>query len=165
MIIYEEIFRDFQKQKVNYVLVGGIALNLHGSSRNTADLDILVEMSNENLAKIVKILKKRGYRVRQPVDPIKIANPKIRKDWIQNKHMKAFNFYLDNELKEVDLIIDSPMTYEEAKKKASFIPVGKFSLPLISIDHLIKMKQNTGREVDRLDIMKLKIIKKLKGKQ
>lgn len=165
MIFYEEIFRDFQKHKVKYVLVGGIALNLHGSLRNTADLDILVEMSNENLAKIVKILKKRGYRVRQPIDPLRIADPRLRKNWIRNKRMKAFNFYLDHELKEVDLIIDSPVTYEEARKRASRIRVGTLSLPLISIDHLIQMKRRAGRAIDRLDIADLKRIKKLGGRK
>ena len=49
MIFYEEIFWAFQKQKVKYVLVGGIAVNLLGSMRSTADLDILVEMSDDNL--------------------------------------------------------------------------------------------------------------------
>ena len=60
MIVYEEILWEFQKQKVKYVLVGGLAFNLLGGSRNTSDLDILVEMSDTNLTKIVKILKKQG---------------------------------------------------------------------------------------------------------
>ena len=67
MILYEEVLKDFQKQKVKYVIVGGMAVNLLGSFRSTADLDLLLEMSDENLRKVVRILKKRGYRVRQPV--------------------------------------------------------------------------------------------------
>ena len=165
MIIYEEIFREFQKHKVKYVLVGGIAVNLLGSLRSTADMDILVEMSNDNLAKIVTILKKKEYRVRQPVDPIGIADAKTRQDWIQNKHMKAFNFYKDDELKEVDIIIDSPVSFEEAKKGAKKIKVGNLELTVISIDNLIKMKKNTGRPADKLDIKELKKIKKLRMKQ
>ncbi len=92
MIIYEEIFREFYKQKVKYILVGGIAFNLLGGERNTSDMDILVEMSDQNLAKIVKILKQKGYRVKQPVDPMGMAHKATRDDWIKNKHMKAFNF-------------------------------------------------------------------------
>ncbi|KPK99393.1 MAG: hypothetical protein AMJ91_07950 [candidate division Zixibacteria bacterium SM23_73_3] len=88
MIFYEEIFRALQKQKVKYVLVGGIAVNLLGAMRSTADLDILVEMSDDNLKKIVEILKSQGYRVKQPVngersrtiDPMKIADKKTRED-------------------------------------------------------------------------------------
>src|SRR5438132_1521086 len=144
MIIYEEIFKDFQKHKVRYVVVGGIAINLHGALRSTADLDILVEMSDENLGKIVRILKRHGYRVRQPVDPMKIAKSKIRKVWISEKHMKAFNFYKDKELKEIDIIIDSPVPYEIAAGKSVKFKAGRFMIPLISIDHLIKMKKKAG---------------------
>jgi len=163
MILYEEILREFQKQKVKYVLAGGIAVNLLGFLRSTADMDILVEMSNDNLRKVVTILKKKGYHVKQPVDPMGIANEKTRQDWIHNKHMKAFNFYKEDELKEVDIIIDSPVSYEEAKKGALKIRIENMVLPIISIDNLIKMKKNTGRSVDKFDIEELKKIKKLKG--
>lgn len=162
MIIYEEILRQFQRQKVKYVIVGGIAVNLLGYLRSTADMDILVEMSNENLGKIVNILRKQGYRVKQPVDPIGIANEKIRYNWIHNKHMKAFNFYKEDELKEVDIIIDTPVSFKEAKKSARRLKIDNIILPVISISNLIKMKKGTARSVDKLDIEELKKIRKLK---
>lgn len=162
MIFYEEILRAFQRQKVKYVLVGGIAVNLLGSMRSTADLDILVEMSDENLKKIVKILKGRGYRVKQPVDPIRIADRRTREDWIKNKRMKAFNFYKEDKLKEVDIIIESPVSFEEARKSIMRIKVDDLRLPVISINNLIEMKRKTGRAVDKLDIEELKKIKKLR---
>lgn len=164
MIFYEEIFKAFQKEKVRYVLVGGIAVNLLGSMRSTADLDILVEMSDDNLRKIVGILKRYGYHIKQPVEPMMIADKEIRQDWIDNKHMKAFNFYKEDELKEVDIIIDSPVSFAEAKEGVVRIKVDNLLLPVISIDKLIKMKGNTGRTVDKLDIEELRRIKKLKGK-
>lgn len=165
MIIYEEILKEFQKQKVKYVLVGGIAVNLLGSMRGTADLDILVEMSDENLTKVVKIMKKKGYHVKQPVDPMKIADAKTREDWIKNKHMKAFNFYKEEELKEVDIIIDSPVSFNQAVKTAIQMKIEGISLPVISIQNLIKMKEITGRLKDKLDIQELKKIKKLRKKK
>jgi hypothetical protein len=162
MILYEEILREFQDQKVKYVLVGGIAVNLLGSFRSTADMDILVEMSDVNLRKVVSILKQKGYRVKQPVEPMGIADEKTRHDWIHNKHMKAFNFYKEDELKEVDIIIESPVSYEDARRGSTRIKVEDIVLRVISIDNLIKMKKNTGRDKDRLDIEELKKIKKLK---
>ena len=161
MIIYEDILKEFQKEKVKYVLVGGIAVNLHGAFRTTADLDILVEMSDKNLRCVVQILKKKGYRVRQPVDPKGIAVRKTREDWIQNKHMKAFNFYRGN-LKEVDLIIISPVSYKAAKNQVVRIKVGKLALPVMSINQLIKMKKAAGRMIDEYDICQLKEIKGLR---
>jgi len=162
MVIYEDMLRAFQKEKVRYVLVGGIAVNLLGSLRSTADMDILVEMSDKNLAKVVSILKKKGYRVKQPVNPMGIADRKIREDWIKNKHMKAFNFYKEGEFKEVDIIIETPVTFEDAKGDIVHVRSGDIAIPVISINNLIKMKKNTGRAVDRLDIEELNRIKKLK---
>ena len=162
MFFYEEILKAFKRQKIKYVIVGGIAVNLLGSMRSTADLDILVKMSDDNLLKIVKILKKYGYRTKQPVDPMKIADKETRKDWIKNKHMKAFNFYKEDELKEVDIIIESPVSFEEAQENSIRIKIDNLILPVISINKLIKMKRKTGRAIDKLDIEELKKIKKLK---
>ena len=165
MIIYEEILREFQKQRIKYVLVGGMALNMLGSLRSTADMDILVEMSDQNLKKVIKILIKNGYKVKQPVDPMGMADQVTRRDWIQNKHMKAFNFYKDRELKEVDIIIKTPVSYEEARKTALTIKCGRLTLPVISIEHLITMKRKSNRPVDKLDIQDLKRIKTLRERR
>ena len=162
MIIYEDILRAFQKQRVRYVLVGGIAVNLLGSLRSTADMDILVEMSDDNLAKVVTILKRKGYGVKQPVDPMGIADKKTRACWIKEKHMKAFNFYKEEGLKEVDIIIDTPVSFDDAKKDILWVKSGDIWIPVISINNLIKMKRNTGRSIDKLDIEELKKIKRLR---
>lgn len=122
-------------------------------------------MSNENLRKIVSILKKKGYCVKQPVDPMMIADEDTRHDWIHHKNMKAFNFYKEGELKEVDIIIESPISFEEARKSVVRIKIDDTILPVISIDNLIKMKKNTGRSMDKLDIEELQKIKKLKRKR
>jgi hypothetical protein len=119
-------------------------------------------MSDENLKKVVSILKKNGFRVKQPVDPMRIADAKTRQDWIRNKHMKAFNFYKEDELKEVDIIIESPVSFEEAKDGLNKVKIGRLTANVISIDNLIKMKQGTQRDIDTLDIKKLRKIKKLR---
>jgi hypothetical protein len=163
MFLYEDVFRAFQEQGVNYVIVGGIAVNLHGSLRSTADLDILVEMSDENLGKIVEILRDKGYRVMRPVDPMKITDKEIREDWVKNKHMKALNFYREGELEEVDIVIESTVGYDEAKESVIRVEIDDLTLPVIGIDQLIAMKQETGRAVDKLDVEELTKIKKLKA--
>ncbi len=160
MILYEEVLREFQEQKVKYVLVGGIAFNLLGGSRSTLDMDILVEMSDSNLRKIVNILKKIGYHVKQPVDPIMIANKKTRQDWIKNKNMKAFNFYKDEKTyEEVDIIIDSPVDFKEAAKDVLEAKVSGLTLKVISFKNFIKMKKISGRDKDLKDIEELKLIR------
>lgn len=163
MIIYEEILREFQKKKVNYVLVGGIAFNLLGGYRNTLDMDILVQMTDENLRKVVTILKKAGYHAKQSVNPMGIANKKTRNDWINNKHMKVFNFYKsDKSYEEVDIVVDSPIDYKQAIKGAKKIKIGTLNLTVLSAKNLIKMKKISGREKDMLDIKALKLLSKRK---
>jgi hypothetical protein len=163
MIIYEAILKEFQKQKARYILVGGIAFNLLGGYRNTLDMDILVEMTDSNLLKIVRILKKAGYHVKQPVEPLMIADKKTREDWIQNKHMKAFNFYKgERSYEEVDIIIDSPVDFEEASKDVVRVKVGKLTLPVISKRNFIKMKRKSGRYKDIMDIQEISMIGRLK---
>ena len=163
MVLYEEVLREFQRQKVRYLLVGGLAVNFLGFPRATADMDILVDMSDANLGKIVTILKKLGYRVKQPVDPMLIADKKIREGWIKNKHLKALNFYKYDELKEVDIILQSPVSYAEAKKNAVKIKDGDITLSVISIKDLIRMKKKAGRDLDKLDISVLERIKKMRN--
>ncbi len=162
MILYEEIFKEFNKQKVKYIIVGGLAFNLLGGQRNTSDLDILVEMSNINLEKIVRILKKQNYHVKQPVDPMGIAQKTTREDWINNKNMKAFNFYKDAEFKEVDIIIETPVPFDVALKTAQFIKLDKMTVPVISIQNLIKMKKKANRTLDRADVEELEEVAKSK---
>jgi predicted nucleotidyltransferase len=163
MVAYGDIFCAFSKAKVKYVVVGGMAVNLLGSMRATFDLDILVEMSDSNLRKIVSILKKMGYCVKQPVDPMGIADKATREDWIKNKHMKAFNFYNEKAWKEVDIIIDSPVSYEQAKRSVKRIKIPGASLPVISRRLLIKMKSKAARDLDKQDIKSLRKIATWKG--
>lgn len=158
MLFYEDILKEFQKNKVKYVLVGGMAVNLLGALRTTADMDILVDMTDQNLAKIVRVFLKKGYRVKQPVDPMDLANKKIRTDWIKNKNMKAFNFYKAGTYQEVDIIIDSPVSFIQARKSAKIIKVDNLKLPIVSMSNLMKMKRASGRPVDLMDIKDLKKI-------
>jgi hypothetical protein len=135
--------------------VGGIAVNLHGYMRNTADLDILVDMTDVNLAKVVKILKRHGYHVKQPVDPIAIAD----------KNMKAFNFYKEDEFKEVDIIIKSALSYDRAKKNIKRVKIGDIVLPVIGLCNLMIMKRKSGRDLDKVDLKALKKIGRLSKKK
>lgn len=145
------------------MIVGGVAFNLLGGYRTTLDLDILVEMSDKNLFKLVNILKKSGYHVKQPVDPIMIADKETRQDWIKNKHMKAFNFYKgERSYEEVDIIIDSPVDFQGAILDAVSIKVKGLHLKVISPKKFIQMKSASGRGRDLRDIEEIRILKGLK---
>lgn len=165
MIIYEDILKEFQKQKVKYMIVGGLAINLWGAARATYDLDLMVLLTDSNIEKIIKILEKHKYKVKQPVNPANIADQKSREDWIKNKNLKAFNFYKDKTGEEIDIILDTPVSFEEGYKNSQVIKVQGIDLRVMGIEDLIKMKRNAGREVDEYDIRVLKKIKDINRKK
>ena len=63
-MILEKDFEDFvkllNKYKVAYMIVGGYALALHGKPRHTGDLDIWIDISEDNAAKLVLVLHEFG---------------------------------------------------------------------------------------------------------
>jgi hypothetical protein len=161
-MIYQTILRAFNKAKVRFVVVGGVAFNLLGGYRATGDLDILLAMDEDNLKKAIKILIKKGYHVKQPVNPLDFADKKIRDTWVKEKNLKAFNFYKDTAgYEEVDIIVDTPVSFTAVLRGAKKIEAGQCCIPVASIDALIAMKRAAGREKDLLDVQELKIIKKL----
>jgi len=58
---YFEILEGLYKDKVKYLIVGGLSVNLYGVPRVTQDIDIVIAMDRENVLKMTSLLKKLGY--------------------------------------------------------------------------------------------------------
>ena len=52
-----KVLAQFADEGLDYVLVGGVALNLHGITRATEDIDFFVKLQPENVAKLRRALK------------------------------------------------------------------------------------------------------------
>ncbi|MDO8735079.1 MAG: hypothetical protein Q7K21_07990 [Elusimicrobiota bacterium] len=157
---YYALFKKLNKNKIKYIVAGGLAVNLHGIPRLTYDVDLLVNMEEENLKRLLKLLKSLGFKPKIPVIISDFVNPEKRDNWIKNKNMKAF--CLRNEkwaISELDILIDVPVDYKDAISKAVFYRVRDIDVPTVSINDLIKMKKNTGRLQDESDIKHLKRLK------
>jgi predicted nucleotidyltransferase len=162
---YEEVFRALNNRGVRYVVVGGIALNLHGVPRATADLDIAVALDRKNLEKIVEAMIELGFKPRIPVGLQEFANPLNLEKWKREKNMKVFTFWNPNKpYEEVDILISNPIKFEELEKTREMVKAKGIEIPIISIDYLIKLKEFAGRKQDESDIEALKKIKRMKEK-
>ena len=53
-MFYLDLFRALQKHEVRYVVVGGVAINLHGVERATMDADLVLAMDQANLQRFLK---------------------------------------------------------------------------------------------------------------
>lgn len=164
---YEDVFRELNKRKVRYLVVGGIAVNLYGVPRVTMDLDLMVEMERENLLRFVDALERVGYKPRVHVKATALADPAKRKEWQKKKHMVAFSFYRPElPYQQVDIFLDNPIDFEEASRTRELIAAEGIRIPLISLENLIKLKRELGREQDLSDVEALKKARRiLRGKR
>jgi hypothetical protein len=160
MLDYLGIFKKFNEEGIRYLVVGGLAMNLLGVPRVTYDIDMLIDLEDDNIQVLMNLMKEWGFKPKVPVNVMDFADREKRDEWIATKNMKAFNLVNAKwALSEIDIIIDAPVTYSEARKNAKKISVQGVSIPVISIDDLIKMKQTAGREMDKADIQYLKKVK------
>lgn len=154
--LYEDIFQQLEKNKVDYLLIGGLAVALYGIPRTTGDVDLMVNMSSDNLLKLVKTMKQLGFFPKVPVKAEDLADPAKRKDWINNKNMRVFSFqHPDNPYALIDIMIDNPLNYDEAASEKKEISDRGTKIFLITKKSLIKLKELAGREQDLSDIKAL----------
>ncbi len=140
--------------------MGGIAVNLYGIPRMTYDIDILLYLEESNAKRFVEQMIQWDFKPKIPVKPMDIIDVNKRNDWIKNKNMKAFCFFNpDWAISEIDIMIDSPINYEEAITRAKFVTINGIEVSIISIDNLITMKQVSMPDQDISDIEYLKRIK------
>ena len=58
---FRDLLESFNKNRVEYVIIGGYALAFHGAPRYTGDLDILVNTSEDNAHRILNALNEFGF--------------------------------------------------------------------------------------------------------
>jgi len=58
---YQDVFTILNEKNVRYVVIGGIALVLHGVLRMTVDLDLIIDLEEENIDRFLSAMKSLGY--------------------------------------------------------------------------------------------------------
>ena len=85
---YFEVFKALHDKNVEYLVVGGLAVNLYGVPRLTHDIDMVISMRKENVLSLVSLLTELGYKPRLPVKPADLADPEKVKDWTENRNIR-----------------------------------------------------------------------------
>lgn len=153
---YDEVFAALDRADIRYVVVGGVAVVLHGHARMTVDLDLVVDLERDAARAAVDALLSLGLQPRLPVDPHDFAETDTRQVWIDTRNLQVFSFYdPTNPMREVDLFAAYPMAFEDLVSDASRVHVGGVSVPVASLEHLISMKQAAARPQDLSDVAAL----------
>ncbi|MBI5700739.1 nucleotidyltransferase [Candidatus Saganbacteria bacterium] len=152
MVFYEKELKTLNKSKIKYLVVGGLAVNLHGLHRMTMDLDLMIDLSEENFAKFIEIMHHIGYETKVP-----------KREW--NKHSAIAFRTKEDEDKRIDIFLENPIDFDRAYKKRKVFSADKLRISCVGLDDLIAMKNKADRVRDWIDIGSLKRIQELKDKK
>lgn len=144
--LFNEDFQDFIKSlnyyKVEYLLVGGYAVILHGYIRSTADMDVWVNKTTENYLQLKKALQKFGA-------PVMPETEFLGKD---------FDVWgLGREPNKIEIMSDvKGLEFKDAYNQSKIYKEDNLSIRFIHLNHLILSKEAAGRFKDKNDIEQLK---------
>jgi hypothetical protein len=153
-MLIEKVCKKLLSHKIDYAIVGGYAVALHGAVRGTMDLDLVIKLSLKSYLATEKALQELGFEARLPVSGNEVFN--FRKEYIKNKNLIAWSFYNPKEPSE---IVDIIITHDLAKLKKKKISLNKFDIFILSKKDLISMKKSSGRSQDLADIEALEKLK------
>jgi hypothetical protein len=153
---FDLVFAALTQRKVRYLVVGGVAVVLHGVPRFTADLDLVLALDTANVLAALDALAGLAYRPRAPVPLLDFADPSARRDWIEAEGLTVFSLWSpDHPATEIDLFIEEPFPFEEVFARATRVDLGENQVTVASIADLIELKRRADRPQDREDIERL----------
>lgn len=154
-----QIFRALAEGGVQYLVVGGVAVVLHGYPRMTADLDLVLSLASENVVRAVNALSKLGFQPRPPVPFMDFADAAKRREWIEDKGLTVFSLWSPQfPLTEIDCFVAEPFPFAEAYGRALSVPIAGIEVWVVGLVDLISLKRIAGRPKDLDDIEKLQAI-------
>lgn len=160
---YEKLFKALWEAKIRYLICGGLAVNIYGIPRMTADIDLLLDFESKNLEEFEKTLKEISYKASVPVPIRSLVDEKTRKNLKQEKNMIAYSFYSSIAgAMTIDVLIDTPLSFAEFWDKREVRKMNDYEVNLAGLEHLIELKKYSNRAQDKEDVI---LLSKLLGKQ
>ncbi len=139
-----ELMKALYDYDVEYVLIGGLAINLQGFARNTEDIDLFVNLSEGNVSKLQKAL----YRVFQDDEIFEITFDELNK-YAVIRYGSQLGFY-------IDIISDIGEKFQYSDLSYELKEIDNIKIKVADVRTLYKLKEKTYREIDQLDLKFLK---------
>lgn len=159
---WRRLLHELEARRLQYVLVGGLAVNLHGVPRLTADLDLALALDAANAERFVGLMADLGYRPRVPADPMDLPDPLARREWVEGKGMLVFTFWHpQSPFADVDVLLSLVIPFEELWAERTSKQLGETTVSVASIQHLKALKEAAGRKQDLADIEALDRVEQL----
>jgi len=147
------LVKALETHRVDYAIVGGYAVALHGAVRGTVDIDLVIKLTSASYSAAELALKSLGLQSRIPVSSLEVF--KFRKEYIANRNLIAWSFANSNNPTEV---VDIVLTHDLSRLRTKVVKVNGIEVKILAIQDLIKMKKASARPQDIEDI---KVLEKL----
>ncbi|MCE3259823.1 MAG: hypothetical protein K0S12_1464 [Bacteroidetes bacterium] len=158
---YLKVFKTLRQFKVRYLICGGLAVNIYGIPRMTADIDILLDFDEENINNFESAVKQMMYQQSIPVSLKSFISPLERKKAIEEKNLIAYSYFnAASGGMTLDVLLDTPFEFNDLWEKRTMKHLRDTEIYLIDIEDLIAMKKYSNRIQDQNDILLLsKLVK------
>lgn len=145
----ERILRALAEHGVEYVLIGGLAVQTHGHVRTTNDADLIPAPQPANLKRLASALRALEARV---------LNPGEESTEIDAKMLPTATIWqFATRDGGIDVMHEVPggRPYRELSARALRVRLGDIEVPVVDLDDLIQMKLARGRPLDLADVAAL----------
>lgn len=145
----ERILRALAEHRVEYVLIGGLAVQTHGHVRTTNDADLIPAPEPTNLERLAAALRSLDARVLNAGEEDTEIDAKMLP--------RATIWQFVSRDGGIDVMHEVPggRPYEELSEDAMHVQLGDIDVPVVALDDLIRMKLARGRPVDLADVASL----------
>jgi hypothetical protein len=150
----EELLRFWKiagQFQLKYIMIGGVATNLHGFQRTTEDIDLWIEETKANKEVLRKVFHEYGMG-----DFKTLPDMQFIPGWTY--------FHLDNGLR-LDIMTSvkglENSNFDSLLKSASIATIYGVEIPFLHLNALILTKKAANRPKDQLDLIELEKIKKI----
>jgi hypothetical protein len=156
---FEAILTALDERGVDFVLIGGLALVVHGGPRATVDVDLIYARDAENLERLASALA--------PFRPwLRGAARELPFTLDARTLASGLNFTLASEAGDLDLFGEVPGLgdYASARATSEQVPVFGRAIAVLSLDGLERCKRAAGRAKDLLDLAAIAELKARGGR-
>ncbi|HCE08979.1 MAG TPA: hypothetical protein DEQ40_10325 [Oxalobacteraceae bacterium] len=150
----ERLLEVLSRADIRFVIVGGVAATIHGSSRLTQDLDLVYGRTPADLQGLASALA--------PYQPyLRGAPPGLPFEWSARTLQQGLNFTLTTQLGDVDLLgeIIGGGGYDDVIRHTTQVTMFGRSYACLDLEWLIRTKRAAGRPRDLEAIAELEALR------
>lgn len=158
---YADVIQAVELSGCPYLIIGGVAVVLHGSNRFTPDVNILLDFTSSHFGQALALLENLGLRYAGQG-----AIPDVRDPAVREKLCAAGEILLRFEDLSmpnfsVDILLAAVGDFEEMYARRSDFPLGSSRVSVLGLEDLLRMKRELHRMQDQVDVMQLEFLQKV----